>query len=55
MYLLCNLLLFLLALNMLHCDVKSKRILCDSISETDVSLYMWVYANFNIALFIYAF
>lgn len=41
MYASCNLLLSILALNMLHCGVKSNRILCDSISETDViGLYM---------------
>lgn len=31
MYVLCNLLLFIFALNMLHCEVKNNRILCDSI------------------------
>lgn len=49
---LCNSLLSTLALNLLHCDVKSSRVFCDGISESDViSLSMWS-AIFNIALFI---
>lgn len=34
--LLCNLLLWILALNLLHCDVKSSRVLCDATSQSDV-------------------